>query len=168
MANYMRGPHIKFPKKASRDAHYNAIRNACVIASSELGDGYNLKPEPITEGGILFVDWPGKKENNKGYKSVRLNMRWLWINEDGSPSNSLNNNPDAPVGPNSYNDRMCTFLKAFYGAPCFTRTELNAVCNALSNCFPGSKVVLMPTDASLQKDYQSNVAERFAKPHRLI
>ena len=74
----------------------------------------------------------------------------------------------APVGPNSYNDRMCTFLKAFYGAPCFTRTELNAVCNAVSNCFPGSKVVNMPTDASLQKDYQSNVAERFAKPHRLI
>ena len=42
-------------------------------------------------------------------------MRWLWINEDGSPSNSLNNNPDAPVGPNSHNDRMCTVLKAFYG-----------------------------------------------------
>jgi hypothetical protein len=91
------------------NSHYNTIE-------------YEFEPEPITEGGILFKNMPGKKD--KMYKSIRIYISHLGkyghIND-----NSLEewkNNQDILC-----NDKIKieTFLKSFNSAPIWTIEELN-------------------------------------------
>lgn len=83
-----------------------------------------FRPEPITEGGILFNF---KDElNNKWYKSVRLCVnsgeskgKWYRINDDVLTEWSENNVLIFDKG-----NKFTIFLKSFHGAPVFTLEEL--------------------------------------------
>ena len=45
----------------------------CEQLETSLGPGYKIRPEPITEGGVYFVDYPGKGADH--YKSMRFEIR---------------------------------------------------------------------------------------------
>ena len=98
---------------------------------------YKFGPEPITEGGILWINWPGKTDNQ--YKTMRLHGRndsiekWPWIKGDEHNTWKNNNtilmikstkaNKYLNVG-TTMQGHSSTFLKAFQGAPSWTLEEL--------------------------------------------
>jgi hypothetical protein len=91
--------------------------------------GVTVRPEPITEGGLLYVNWPGKTEEM--YKSIRLGSTcYPRINpENDQTFNELRSERGDEVvlrwDWNGFGKSL--FLKAFKGAPCFTRDELTVI-----------------------------------------
>ena len=165
MANYMDGPYLKFPKGAVRSVTFQQLQDSCVSAQAELGDGYVLQPEAITEGGICFVDWPGKRGD--GYKTVRfINLGGPWPElRDGEVFGSVEyiaKTATSTFGPERGNS-LYTLLKAFYGAPVFTTTELQAVMSSLASCYEGCKIVRMPSNSKLQRNFKDNKHSNIAK-----
>ena len=83
----------------------------------------NFKPEPITEGGIVYCFF----ENDKRYKSVRFRCdgldyhkkQWSWV--DNNVMSEWDNSDDLVLHANT---KMDTFLKSFHDAPVFTIDEL--------------------------------------------
>ena len=71
MAHYLHGPQLRFVKKACIHTTIGQIRHACDAATRQLGEGYALEPEGISEGGVIFTCWPGKNDSTS-YKSVRF------------------------------------------------------------------------------------------------
>lgn len=157
MANYIDGPYLSFPKNALRSATFKQLQDACVVAQEILGDGYVLQPESISHGGISFVDWPGKRVD--AYKSVRFEfMNWPWLRDgevDGD-DNYIAEVAALTFGPHRHGNKITTLLKAFYGAPAFTTTELRAVMSSLASCYEGCKIVRMPSNSKLQMDFNKN------------
>lgn len=73
-------------------------------------------PEPITEGGFKFINCPG-------YKSIRFwqpGVQWPLIN----PETVINDWSTSDEVILSKGFKMTTRLKAFNGAPAFTKKEL--------------------------------------------
>lgn len=88
------------------------------------GNEYIFEPEPISEGGIVFKEWPGKQKTH--YKSFRLrcnNGKWPHINENvikewtEKESFVIWHGEGTKINLGSY-------LKAFYGAPKWTKDEI--------------------------------------------
>ena len=79
--------------------------------------GYTFCVDRIFEGGIEFVDWPEKK-SGKEYKTIRF------CSSDGFPFYDDKTSDDTSFHLNR-SQCVCFFLKAFYGAPAFTKKELN-------------------------------------------
>lgn len=88
-------------------------------------------PEGIQEGGLLFSDLPYGQ-----YKSFRFRSpfgTWPFISKNWMEE--AQKTPDVVIWPVRTNpwtktikpNRIGTFLKAFYGAPTWTTTELNAI-----------------------------------------
>lgn len=116
-----------------------------------------VRPDPITEGGIKFIDWPGKTESM--YKTIRFHLakgvaRWPWINEttydkwkdpaipaenifipdeDEHTCKYLNMQPPSRKKTNVPEIRFSFCLKAFHGAPCFTPSEIMIVARCLKD-----------------------------------
>ena len=155
MANYTNGPCLKFPRKASRLATFQQIQDACTVASARLGNGYRLEPEAITEGGFLFADWPGKQPGQ--YKSVRFfNLKGRWPTISNGTAGNGPTGMASSIGPDSRN-RIALFLKAFYGAPAFTRAEVVAVAESLAACYNGCRVTHVPSDKQLKREYSADM-----------
>lgn len=116
------------------------------------GEGYKFEPEDKAEAAIVFVEWPGKNENE--YKSFRFHssmegdfkqdcyevwknapLEIKWINENKSKTPSYT-----------------SWLKAFYKAPCWTPQEVEHFKTALRSvgivCAKGK---LTKLDCSLYK-----------------
>ena len=84
--------------------------------------GHTFMTEPITEGGIQLIEWPGKKP--KGYKSLRLGIgNWPWLPRPPDAEAHNLKLESCTVHP----DEFCTVLKAFDGAPGWTPQELSAI-----------------------------------------
>ena len=83
----------------------------------------NFKPEPITEGGIVYCFF----KNDKRYKSVRFRCNGLdyhkkkWDCVDNNVMTEWDNSDDLVLEANT---KMDTFLKSFHNAPVFTIDEL--------------------------------------------
>jgi hypothetical protein len=167
MATYMGGPYLSFPKGAKRSATFQELNGACAAAQALLGDGYVLQLEAISEGGIRFVDWPGKQAY--GYKSVRFlslaartsngktTKSWPWL-RDGEVAGTAEyvaSVAASTFGPDDIN-KFYTVLKAFYGAPVFTTTEIQAVMSSLASCYEGSKIRKMPSTRTLQRNFKTH------------
>lgn len=83
----------------------------------------NFKPEPITEGGIVYCFF----KNDRRYKSVRFTCdgldyhkkKWDWI--DNNVMTEWVDSDDLVLQSNT---KMDTFLKSFHNAPVFTIDEL--------------------------------------------
>lgn len=94
----------------------------------DFGAGYRFTPEAITEGGILFVDWPGRREGE--YKTLRICLHgsgdWPWVSD--LTLDEWRTGPEVVLWRIDRDlNRFLeggTFLKAFYGAPCWTPVEL--------------------------------------------
>jgi len=98
----------------------------CDELASRFGGGCKFLPETVTEGGIEMVDWYNKKPNE--YKTIRLHGigKWPWITQEEMQDNfELWRNSDDAISDRPV--EIHTFLKAFYGAPCWTKYELNIV-----------------------------------------
>jgi hypothetical protein len=101
------------------------------------GEGYEFGLEPITEGGIQMTSWPGKEEGHVyALKTMRFQMsqdNWPRIEKD-TFSNWEENDPvvlwqekkEAKL-------RGALYLKAFYGAPCWTPLSVTHIVNALQS-----------------------------------
>lgn len=156
MANYMNGFSLNFPTGAARRASFRQIQQACAEANERLGSDYVLELEAIKEGGVKFVAWPGKKPGQ--YKSIRIYFgygKWPWITN----GEAAEEDRDRELGPDTRN-RLGVFLKAFYGASAFSRVEVVAVAEALQSCYPGSRLVRVPSEASLRRNYKSNAGSQ--------
>jgi hypothetical protein len=160
MANYMSGPALTFNAKAVRTSTFEQIERACKAANARLGSEHRLEPEAIVEGGFVFVDWPGKQPGQ--YKTVRFSFeRWPFVS-DGTAAEGPTGTTMV-LGPRD-RDRISTHLKAFHGAPAFTRNEVTAVANALAACFAGCRVVRVPSDKALRSDYLCHAGSEMAAP----
>jgi hypothetical protein len=166
MANYTVGPYLFFPKGAARSATFQQIKGACTSAQEMLGDGYVLQPEAITEGGICFVEWPGKRRGE--FKTVRFitlgGSRWPNIlnGEVSGTDEYVAGVAEDTFGPDRDN-KIATLLKAFHGAPVFTTTELWAVMSSLALCYEGCRIMRMPSNIKLQRNYKAHKTTNLAQ-----
>lgn len=108
--------------KATKDITTHDISNLCINLEKAFGNGYKFEPEPITEGGIVFKNWPGKTDNM--YKTMRIcfyyHGKWPWINND--QITTWMNNPSIKLL--SKGTEIQTFLKSSNGAPQWNIDEL--------------------------------------------
>lgn len=123
---YTSGYHLKIMRNITK----KDIVVLCDDLNKTFGDGYDFRPEAINEGGILFHDFPGKSGNM--YKTIRFSSgrtpRWPIINQQSVMDDWKENDTQIFVSNNFYEERyatkISTFLKAFHGAPCWTKSEL--------------------------------------------
>lgn len=108
--------------------------------SEVFGSGWKFEPEAITEGGIIISQWPFKTPAM--YKTFRFSAysdsvlwkEWPWVQIDyrtewlASNTVIFNRDPIYPK-PRVYRQWIGTCLKAFDGAPAWTREELIKVEN---------------------------------------
>lgn len=100
--------------------------NLCQLLQKSF-PGFIFEPEPITEGGIEFVSWPGKTE--KMYKTMRWHIYervgrsvdWPRINR-GKTIEEWKNNTSLVLAKEGY--IINTVLKTWDGAPRWTLEEL--------------------------------------------
>ena len=173
MANYMSGPEFKLKLKYSDGAFSFAdVTLAARAIEAALGNTYRCEPEGISEGGFLLL-----ANNTHGYKSFRMFLDgWPWINSH-TPTDHATCRGDPKlrtIFPRnhyhySYSSRnrtirIDTHLKAFEGAPRFTRHEIDCIISALLTLFPESHVIAktVPTDKRLINDYNSHVGTELA------
>lgn len=144
MSTYMPGPSIN---RKDICITFGDFCEAIKVAETNLGPGYKLEPEGITEGGILMSEWP---DGYKGYKSMRMRFhRYPFVNDKTDPSILLKTG-------HHEGRKLQTYLKAFYGAPRWTRHEVEVIANAVRDAIPGSRVTGIPTEAKLKKDFREN------------
>ena len=146
MAHCIRGPVLSIGRGAATQTTLGCIRAACRAAAEQLGTGYAIEPEAICEGGVRFACWPGKADDDS-YKSMRFHGLYGWP--------LLNGNACDATPLHVEDARLDFFLKAYYGAPPFTVSELEAVASAVAGCFAGSTVERMPSAVALERAYAS-------------
>lgn len=105
------------------------------------GKGYEFNLEPISEGGIQMISWPGK-EYAHAYKTMRFHVdggRWPWITEH-SLNEWQNNTPVViwKLPPAEFKKKQEPvvgelFFKAFNGAPCWTFEEVALIVDAFES-----------------------------------
>jgi hypothetical protein len=165
MAHYMDGPSLQLPKGTSTIVSFGDVLKACGAAKAALGEGYVVLPEPISEGGMVFYRYPGYHES--GCKTIRFSSArdFPWISNPEDFKRLKDTRFElARWG----RGKVSTFIKSFEGAPGFTRSELDAVMNALNQqCFDGRARVMMPqksfSDAALSKSYLANTGSCIAE-----
>jgi len=109
---------------------------------SAFGPGYEFEPEPITEGGIQMTNWPGRVDH--AFKTFRFAMwqpygKWPWIqHQHGSALNQWRHADAVTIWTPEPRKTGATptvagalFLKAFFGAPCWSHDELRMVMHAM-------------------------------------
>ena len=117
------------------------IANIIDELETSFPDGYKFVPEPISEGGIRFEDWPGKTQEM--YKSFRFKNynsckgQWPWIDEN--PRDTLNKWREKEPQiiwehpPKRIVLNCSSYLKAFHGAPVWTIEETEKFKTAFRN-----------------------------------
>lgn len=99
------------------------ILNVCKVLTELFNQTYHtnqylFEPEGVSEGGIVFVNFPGKKE--KQYKTMRIAFghkgKWPWVD--------LEKWRESPKTIMSQGGIVTTCLKAFHEAPLWTLEEL--------------------------------------------
>ena len=134
---YTNGPLLYFNKDLSKK-DYIEICNKLNHQFEETFQNkeYVFQPEPVSEGGLEMVKFPGKKESM--YKSLRHPLRTKEHDEPEYKSQIITqnvmtewlNDETIIIHQGLYSD---TTLKAFYGAPIWTLEEIKIICNVLSD-----------------------------------
>jgi hypothetical protein len=99
---------------------------------AQFGEGFRFVPEAITEGGLELVAWPGAHIDG-AYKAMRFRVssgagEWPWIT-NATLSQWRTQGASViwePLG-GKRTVEGTLFYKAFTGAPCWTRAELEKV-----------------------------------------
>ena len=110
------------------------VIKVCQLLNERFGEGYEFKPEAITEGGILMKQWPNKKQGE--YKTLRFSFphdgQWPTISDNLIEEWKTGQEQIIFKSENNNKDLILSLrLKAFYGAPCWTLQELRI----LEECF---------------------------------
>ncbi len=170
MAHYIRGPSLHFNYRGlPKTITFAQFENVCANVSDSLGPGYLCVPEEISEGGILFKKYPGRK-NKFEYKTCRVYFMDYPFIKPG-----MNRDTKMCIANPELNS-LDTFLKAFHGAPRFTMHELFIITNELAQVFmsrdnfkPYEIPKVVPPiqyrchkDKSLEKLYETNETCRLA------
>lgn len=87
--------------------------------SENSSGAYKFAPERISEGGIVWEDWPGKKEGE--YKSLRLGFR-KWPSVTYEVKDQWKNSEDKLM---DIGDHTRTSLRSSDGTPMWSSAELN-------------------------------------------
>ncbi len=101
----------------------------CELLVEQYGDGFEFRPEGISEGGIVFHNYPNKGDT---YKTMRIQfwngVSWPWIHSN--VMEEWKNSDDVVL---DQGIKLGTFLKSFRGAAPWTLRELHifAQCFAL-------------------------------------
>jgi hypothetical protein len=106
----------------------------------QFGDGYTFEPEPISGGGILMTHWPGMAEGSCCYKTFRFvtcmsGGRWPWIVKEKTLE-QWRSEPESVIWqPEKFRPpyKFRIFLKAFYGAPVWTKNSIEKVTSAFAS-----------------------------------
>jgi hypothetical protein len=129
---YTPGPWFDVPEKGLSK---NDFHTTLTLLHALFGSEYTFRYEPVSEGGFEMIRWPGKKIG-EGYKTIRFGENseagtWPYI--DGT---ELWQGMSYIVFKGPF--RLNTFLKAYRGAPCWTKEEVDKVCQAfgLKASFP--------------------------------
>jgi len=93
------------------------VRRMCEMLARAM-PGYEFIPEPISDGGIQIIRWPGKMEG--GYKTFRF------VTSQGFPFLTDDVADGARFKMNRNSNVVAIQLKAFHGAPGFSDKELGA------------------------------------------
>lgn len=153
---YTEGPRLGFNQPLTKGDYHSICEELSNRFNKTFSNGeedsYIFQPEPITEGGIVMVQFPGKKDQM--YKSIRHHIRtesfanvdWPFIDEKTVMDSWYKNN--TIIIPSKTN--ASTRLKAFYGAPVWTIDELNIIKSVLIK--NGIKVTHMPKKNTLSQD----------------
>jgi hypothetical protein len=116
-------PTAGWPSKGLFQFSFLKLKRAIEAAQATLGEGYELSPEGICEGGVRMRSWPGMTE--AGYKTMRLAVHdWPWGPESVEVDRLL-----TACNDDKYMD---TILKTSGAAPPWTQHELSVVTNALA------------------------------------
>lgn len=113
-ATYTTGPRYLVSQNVTKQTFIKIIDEI----NAAFGEGYEFDLEPITEGGIIWRQWPGKLPGH--FKTFRLCIRdW----PDIAPSWKIiwQNNTEVVL---KSGEIHFTTLKAFYGAPAWTMEEV--------------------------------------------
>lgn len=121
---YTPGPSFQVPEGGLSKNDFHTI---LVKLHALFGSEYTFRYEPISEGGFEMIRWPGKKIG-EGYKSIRFVEndevgRWPYI--DGT---EFWQGMTYIVFKGPF--LLHTFLKAYRGAPCWGKDEVDKVCQA--------------------------------------
>jgi len=94
----------------------------CEQLEAAFGPGYKIRPEPIMEGGIYFVDYPGHEPEMRFdlYRYPRITDATFDEWKQGPDRVLCRKVKGSP-----------TALKAFYGAPLWTLRELDTIRDCL-------------------------------------
>lgn len=130
-----------FKLKYGRDITAYKLLEVLENLQGEFGSDYKFDLEAISEGGIIFTEFPNK--TNQSYKSLRFH---LYEYEVGYPVikssylETIKSNEDFVIWkcPKHHSDKSkrkntiigSTFLKAFHGAPVWTKCEIDLFRNA--------------------------------------
>lgn len=124
--------------RVKRDVTMADMWETCAMLATVFGDGYEFRPEPITEGGIMCTNWPGKETAPSAYKTMRLrNLNGVhcltkWPRFDPAQAEETWKNNTGPLY--AKDSVVSTFLKAFEGAPKWTVDELEKFALCLHTC----------------------------------
>lgn len=163
------GPYYGGPRKTRALCPRDVLALIAALNDEFMADGLRFGLDAAFEGGVKVVDWPGKTVSM--YKCLRFgffggSFPQLKITEgDGIsavgefPTDTL----DTPLIPPNGLTEISTFLKAFYGAPVWTRDEVTRVASTIVRVWnadvPGSVKLVkssIPSTASLvSKDVYS-------------
>jgi len=147
---YDSGASYKLKRDITTFQFYNLCKELNLKFKEKYKSDFEFRPEPITEGGIIFqhlkeidikkvLKLPVEliniiKEyvgpNEKMYKSIRLfhNEDWPWIDKNTLKKWSNKDNQQILF---HKDQKISTFLKAFYKAPAWTNEELEI----FNDCF---------------------------------
>ena len=107
--------------KLNKDWTKSDLVKICLKLEEKFGEGYEFEPEAISEGGILWKNYPGK--TRKMYKTLRFRsggVRFPFVNS--SVMEEWKGNSEIVFKSGS---RIGTFLKSFHNSPEWTDKDIN-------------------------------------------
>lgn len=134
----------------------NTIVGLIDALTEQFGEGYTFVPEAIVEGGIQMTSWPDK-EPDVGYKTFRFHIqrreRWPWIGPDTLAEWRAPGHEQTIWSPPPGSDRtkFHIFLKAFHGAPCWTRECMTKVIAAFQSVGIAHVKSSVPTNKAMRE-----------------
>jgi hypothetical protein len=127
MRTYCFGYHLKL----NQDVTFGCIRRVCASLNVAFGPGHEFVPEAITEGGIKWVNWPGKTEGM--YKTMRFQTEVNAYPAMHDPDGTNVADEYVAYPKVSKVTKLATVLKAFGDAPMWTMKELRVFAASLES-----------------------------------
>lgn len=164
LVTYTSGYNLKVTRSITTHDLMHLCDRLQAVFSAKFGGEYVFQPEPISDGGVEWIQWPGKA--GEQYKTMRIRFQqYCWVPQDveelraqdpviihqlyhkirltNATREQYLQQPDSFTIERS--QKLSTFLKAFEGAPQWTTAELALFGECLM------EIGLVPTNVSKVK-----------------